>query len=435
MKRLSIALILLIVAGCLCVAPSMAASNTKYLYGSVELTAVIDGTNEFSPGDDVSLKVKVQNQGINTVKLSSSTILARDETPTLAKMVTLALEAGDAPVVIKSGPQMVGDIESGETATATFTVKIDKDATAGTYTLPLNTSYRWLFDVSQYDPDTIVTRFYDKDESLPLEIVIRPDVTLKVDDVEAEAVNVGTEGYLSLKVTNIGTDEAKKATVVLKRNDASPVVPTIGSVYIGDFAPGDVKEVQFKVTADNNAEAGTYPVDVSVTYEDYEGDMTSSDAETVGVPVGGKIDFTVVSEPTTVSPGGKAVVEVLFKNSGAATVYDAQARISAVDPFTSNDDSAYLGDMNPGEEQLAKFEVSVDSDATEKLYGLDAEIRYRDSLDNSQISDTMKVKVDVQKKSGAASIFTNPIVITIIIFVILGAGYYLFQSRKKKNEQ
>ena len=435
MKRLSIALILLIVAGCLCVVPSMATSNTKYLYGSVELTAVVDGTNEFSPGDDVSLSVKVQNQGINTVKLSSSTILARDETPTLAKMVTLTLEPGDAPVVIKSGSQMVGDIESGETVTATFTVKIDKDAPAGTYSLPLDTSYRWLFDVSQYDPDTIVTRFYDKNESLPLEIVIRPDVTLKVDDVQAEAVNVGTEGYLNLKVTNIGTDEAKKATVVLKQNDASPVVPTIGSVYIGDFGPGDVKEVQFKVTADNNAEAGTYPVDVSVTYEDYEGDMTSSDAETIGVPVGGKIDFTVVSDPTIVSPGGKSVVEVIFKNSGAATVYDAQARISAVDPFTSNDDSAYLGDMNPGEEKLAKFDVSVDSDATEKLYGLDAEIRYRDALDNSQISDTMKVKVDVQKKTGAASIFTNPIVITIVIFVILGAGYYLFQSRKKKNEQ
>ena len=115
---------------------------------------------------------------------------------------------------------------------------------------------------------------------------------------------------------------------------------------------------------------------------------------------------------------------------GDTTAYDATARISAVDPFTSNDDSASLGDLAPGETAVGKYVVTVDDDATIKSYGIDTEIRYRDSLDNSQISDSMKAGVVVQKKSGM-DILTNPIVLTIII-VIIAAAVYLIWSRKKK---
>ncbi len=72
----------------------------------------------------------------------------------------------------------------------------------------------------------------------------------------------------------------------------------------------------------------------------------------------------------------------------------------------------------------------MDSSATLKEYGLDSEIRYRDALDNSQISDTMKVRVKVVEGSGP--VYTNPVVIFAIIAVLCGAGYYVFVMRKKK---
>ena len=64
-----------------------------------------------------------------------------------------------------------------------------------------------------------------------------------------------------------------------------------------------------------------------------------------------------------------------------------------VDPFTSNDDSAFLGDIAPNETKEAAFLVSADKTATVKKYGIDAEIRYRDALDNQVISDPMKLSV------------------------------------------
>jgi len=148
---------------------------------------------------------------------------------------------------------------------------------------------------------------------------------------------------------------------------------------------------------------------------------------TVGVPVSGKISFAVVSPPSEAVAGKKNEIEVVYENTGSATARNAQARISAVDPFSSNDDSAYLGDLAPGERAVARYELKVDSEALLKEYGLDSEIRYRDALDNSVISDTMKVRVKVVSP-GLSSLVIAGIVALVIIAV--GAAYYIRKNRK-----
>ena len=122
------------------------------------------------------------------------------------------------------------------------------------------------------------------------------------------------------------------------------------------------------------------------------------------------------------------MIEVTYQNTGSGTAYSAQSRISAVDPFTSNDDTAFLGDLTPGETAVARYEVSVDESATPKEYGLDSEIRYRDALGNSQISDTMKVRVVVEEPSPVMTI----LLIVIVIGAAAAAGYYFFVMKKKK---
>ena len=179
----------------------------------------------------------------------------------------------------------------------------------------------------------------------------------------------------------------------------------------------------------SDAEAKTYPLDVYINYEDYVGDTVDSDRTTIGIPVGGKAEFTVVSDPIELSPGQKKAVTVQYKNTGDATVYSAQARISAIDPFTSDDDTAFLGTFAPGETKEATFEISVDSSATEKEYGLDSEVRYRDALDNSIISDPIKVEIEVVKQSNTGLY----VLIGILVVGIIGGGYYYYRRRQKGN--
>ena len=131
------ATILIIIAACF-VAPALA--GTKYLDGTPNLTAYIAGTNEYLAGGDIQIPVVIENNGLSLNVQVAPDIIDRADAPTTAKFVTVAMEAGDAPLVIKSDPQMIGDIASQARATVTFAAKVNADAPAGTYAVPLNIS-------------------------------------------------------------------------------------------------------------------------------------------------------------------------------------------------------------------------------------------------------------------------------------------------------
>lgn len=420
--------LLIVLITCVLVSPAMA--GTKYLSGGPSLSAAVTGTNELISGQTVPLQVTIENSGLIDTKFSQSGLIDRTDLPNTAKTVTVGLASDSAPVTIQSDPQMIGDILGGASGQAKFNVKVEADAPSGTYTLPVSVKYTYLESAEQIGTDSVDYNYVTKNLVIPLSVTIRSEVVVNVQNISADQLNVGTEGYLTLTLQNIGNEHGKNAVVKVIRNGASPITPTDSSVYIGDFAKDAVVNCKYRVAVSTQAASQTYPIDLVVSYEDHDGINRTSRLQTIGVPVGGKIDFKVNSAAPVISPGEKKVLDVQFTNIGATTVYSAQARLSAVDPFTSNDDTAFLGDLKPGDSALAHFEVSASKDATIKQYGLDSEIRYRDALDNSQISDTMKVPVNVAAQTGVGAILGNPIILALIAAVLIGAGYYLYTRKK-----
>jgi hypothetical protein len=421
--------LVLIVCAVISIAPVQAA-GTKYMAGSPELSAYISGSNEVSPGDTVQLKVIIENKGVNEFKFIQSGVIDRDDLPNTAKFLTVSITPGDAPIIIKSDPQMLGDLKGSSIASCVITTKVQSDAASGTYNLPLTLKYSYLYDAEQFGTDTIQYLYKEKNETFNLPIKIKPELKISVISAKGEHLNAGTEGYLQLEVKNIGHENGKNAIIKIVRNDMSPILPVSGSMFIGDFSVDQVVSSRFKVSISSDAEEQTYPLDVLVSYENSEGDQISSDVETVGLKVGKKIDFNIISEPDKVSPGQKKVINVQYTNTGGAPAYNVQARISAVDPFTSNDDTAFLGTLAPGETREAAFEISVDKTATLKEYALDSEVRYRDSLDNSLISDPMKVRIVVEKED---SLLSNPFVLAGGIAAVILIGYLVYRQRTNKH--
>lgn len=416
-----------IVLACFAIAPVSA--GERYMTGSPELTAAVSGTNEFSPGDSVVIAVQLQNEGLNELKFVGSGIIDRDDQPNTAKLITATLGSGDSPLIIKSDPQMIGDLKGGSSTIIKFNVKIPKDAMVGTYDLPLNLDYRYLWMAEQMGTDSIQYVYNDVKETLYLPVKIKPVLQFSIISADTEHLNAGTEGYLTLVVNNTGQENGMKAIVKIAQNDNSMIIPTDASSYIGDFPVGAEITSTFKISVKDEAESKTYPLDVYINYENSEGDFVDSERTTIGIPVGGKTEFTVVSDPIEISSGQERAVTVQYKNTGDATVYSAQARISAVDPFTSNDDTAFLGTIAPGEMKEATFKISVDSTATEKEYGLDSEVRYRDALDNSIISDPIKVRIEVVEQSNTGLY----LMIGLIAVGIIGGGYFYHLRRQKGN--
>lgn len=441
-RRLILILMVLAVA---CILP--VAGVTTYLGGSPQMSAAIAGTNEFIAGDDTTINVIVQNSGTSTSKSvdyacvygGSANVcnytgsIQRDDIPTTAKMVTVGLSAGNAPIVVKSDPQMLNaDVPTQGIITVPILVKILANASVGEYQVPLTISYTYLASSNQPATESLVSNYQQVSTTVPLTIRIKPQVKIQVLEAIPEDLNVGTGGYLDLKIRNIGSEDGKKATVKIIRSGASPIIPTDSSVFIGDFPTGGNVSTRYKVSVSADASAQTYPVDIAVTYENNEGDVVTSITETVGVAVGGKISFAVVSDPAQLYPGTDNVVVVTYRNTGDATAYHATARLTAVAPFTSSDDSAYLGDIKAGDTVTASYKLTSADTAAEKNYTLDTQVRYRDALDNSQVSDTFRVPVTVVPKPASSGLSTVLPALIIIIVLAAGAGYYLLVIRKKK---
>jgi hypothetical protein len=396
------------------------------------MSALISGVNEFSPGQDATIKVIVQNSGVQNLQFVNGGSISRDDLLTTAKTVSVGLSAGNAPIIVKSDPQIVGDIKSNEIRTVTITTKILPNATEGEYQIPITISYTYLSAADQPASDILQSNYQYRSETFPVTIKIKPQVKVDVLEAEPENLIVGSEGYIDLKIRNAGSEDGKKATVKLIRNGASPIIPTVSSVFIGDFPHNGTVNSRYKVTISGDAEKQMYPVDIVVTYENRDGDVIASDIETIGIPLGGKISFAISSGPVQVVQGSQNVIQVEYQNTGITTAYNAQARLSVVDPFSSTDDTAFLGDLKPGETATARYQMSADDTASVKDYTLDTEIRYRDALDISHGSDIIHVPVQVQPKPASAGIMQALPIIVIIALICIGAGYYFLVMKKKK---
>jgi hypothetical protein len=424
-------LAVLVCIGCMLLAPAMA--GTKFISGSPTLSATVAGANEFSPGTETTLPVVLQNSGLIEFEFTYPTTLTPADLPNTAKLMTVTLFAGDAPVTILSDPQMVGDLMGGDQMTVNFKVRFDPDAQSGTYNLPLAIQYTYLYYADQYGQDTLQYFYKTTDVTLDLPIRIKPEILLDVVAVDPGHITVGTEGFVTVQLQNTGNENGTDAVLMLTPAPNSPVQPSVGSVYIGDFSKDSIVTVPFKVAVSSSGEAQNYPMNLTVYYKNENGNFVYSDPVVIGIPVYKKISFEVVSPPPEVTPAGHHLVTVVYKNTGSSPVYSAQARIYAVDPFTTSDDTSYLGTMIPGETRSAVFDLTVDSSATVKNYSLDSEIRYRDALDNDQISDRITVPITVVAPTGIAALLANPWIIAVIVIVVLAAIYLLIRWRKRKS--
>jgi hypothetical protein len=201
-------------------------------------------------------------------------------------------------------------------------------------------------------------------------------------------------------------------------------------VYIGDFPQGVPVSCRYQVSASADAEQQTYPIDVMVTYTNSEGQTVDSAVDTVGVPVGGKLGFAVTSAPVNITPGQTEVIAVDYRNTGSITAYDAQALLTTVDPFTSSDTLAYLGDIAPGQTVTARYTISADSKAAPAVYELDTNVRYRDTLDNSLTSDTVSATVEVVPARPVSPLV--PAAAILVAVLLIGAGYWVYAMKRKR---
>lgn len=427
-KVSGILLILVVLAALACLPVS---ADTKFLSGSPAMSASISGSHEFSPGSTNPLTISIQNAGLVSSKMAQSGVLDGDASPSTAKMTLVSLDAGNAPVVVKTDTQSLGDIAASSGKPVTFQVWVKDDARPGKYTLPLRIKYTYLAEADQQGTESVTYRYTDRDMTIDLPFVIMSAINLDVTQVKAQDINAGGTGYLVATLRNSGVETGTKTIAKIARSEGSPIIPVDSSVYIGSFVPGDEVNTRFKVSISKDAQGQNYPLDLYATYENTDGVTLDTPVKRLGISVAPKIMFTAVGKPIEVSPGENKRIEVTYRNDADTTAYLAEARIKPVGSLKSSDNLAYLGNIKSGETATAVFEISASGDTEPKEYAVDSEIRFRDSLGTSQTSETIKVPVEVIPAGAVGLLTADPLAILVLIVIIVGGGYYFGVRRKE----
>ena len=188
-----------------------------------------------------------------------------------------------------------------------------------------------------------------------------------------------------------------------------------GTLKQGKQSPSPTK---FTIEINKNASAGTYPLTLELTYQYQNNVQLSGDdfdpatgivtnkevgiwyenktqTQTINIEVKKEPYFEVTNVTGDLYPDKGGMLRVTYKNTGEKPAKDATVRVSADNPFSTTDDQAYLGTLNPGEEAVAVFDMDVDETATPKPYSLNSEILYEDADGPDQISDSIKINTEV----------------------------------------
>ncbi|AEA46078.1 COG1361 S-layer family protein [Archaeoglobus veneficus] len=304
--------------------------------------------------------------------------------------------------VLAKGTYFVGDLPPNSTANVTFVVDISTDE-AGYYPFQLKGVYVDEYGEVKQTPNTAFGVWLEEG----------PEVEVLSTN---SSIYAGSKGELevTLKIS-MPVEDAK-----LSISANPPLSAIVSEYYLGDVS-GECKAL-FKLKASRDAEAAVYPAKLKLTYK--IGDKEASKEVDIGVAVHERMKFGV--EGMGVVPAGEeAIVTVKVKNLGSFEVKDATARITVVDPFSTTDDTAYIGSLKPGEETNVSFKLKADKDATPKLYALNLEVKYKDPSDEWVISEPVKMPVKVVESKGIPKA-----AIGVIVVAAIAVASYVYRKRK-----
>ena len=392
------------------------ASNYKYTW------------NEKIQTQEISIKVTGTCFSVQSVKTeairagATGTITATIENSGDAKVtkVTAEIVPGGDLVPVDKGV-FLGDLNSGESKVAAFRVTVSPEVIAKTSPLDIAVNY---------DDENGVARQTVMSIGVPIEA---GEDDFLVTRVETEGVRAGTTGIITVTLKNNTAGQAHGVSAEIL--PGGYFVPVDKGSFLGDIKNGDSGTTQFKVSIAQDAIAKTSPLDILIKYKD-ENNVPLQATVTIGVPVEQEPEFEIQSVKIDgkLTPGAERVIEIPIKNVSDYELQDAIARINIVDPFatapfSTTDDTAYIGTLQPGENGTGKFKISVDAEALPKAYVVEVEIKYWDSFGNSYISQPVKAIITVQPPSGL-TVTTIVLISVIAIVLIIGILYFVRRSKK-----
>ncbi|SDX73160.1 COG1361 S-layer family protein [Halopenitus persicus] len=360
-----------------------------------------NATAQIGDRSDVSLTLR----NVGTQPAADASVVAE------SRSSALTFESGAA-----SSNAFVGEWRPGETRTINYTVSLASDAARRGYTLDLSVNYE--------DTDGIAAT----SEPMTAGVTTLAEQSFAFEDVSS-SLRVGEDGEIEGTVRNTGPQTAD-SVIVQYADDSSAVIPVEESVAVGSLGPGEAASFSLPIEVSSESEAGAKSIGFAVSYRNQNGDRRAYDKLDVTADVAPERDqFDVSLDNATIESGGSRTLSVAVTNNLDETASDVEARLFADDPLdTGTTDTGYVQSIEPGETVTVTFELTASASATpEKTYPISFDFRYDDADGNSQISNTVRVPVDVvEAEEGGLPI---PLILGAILGLVVIAAVVRYRRQ------
>ncbi|WP_181684592.1 COG1361 S-layer family protein [Halorhabdus salina] len=361
---------------------------------------------EFRPRSEPQFTVQSIDHEVPIGSTGQVTLTVRNEGPINASETTLTIGsntdavyfgAGGTPEPIEAqgvvvepprtgtptAQSHIGNWSVGETRTVSFRVGFDENTLPRRYAAELSVSYE------NKNGDDMPDR--------TKMIGIRPLAEQLFDFGAVDSdLHVGEEGNLVGEITNVG-NRSVEGVVVTAETQRETVTFYNARYAVGELEPGESERFRHRVGITDEAEHGPRLFEVSARYRDPQNDIQTTDSRDLNVDLSPERDAFGLETNATFEPGATEALEVTVSNRRNETLRNVQAKLFTDAPLDSEDDSAFIPELAPGESTTITLDLSVGSGASVKTYSASMDFRYDNARGESTLSDTYRVPVVVEQ--------------------------------------
>ena len=361
----------------------------KTISFSAPITVIV--SNPFQP----FVKVTVSPSKLSAGDITTIKILVGDISDEKVSNVDVILSSGSPLLSVENQLNYHADsIAVGGFVSYDVNVKALESTPIGAYSLTAATYYS----------DSLGNR-YKQSVILPIEVTsaaLPVSSIVIVTNLSTGVVSPGEQFKVTLRFTCTGAAVySGKASLSLdQKGQLSPVSPT--NVAIGDLRPGQSSEQTYTLLLDGGAPAGEIPLAVTVRYIDYRG-VQSTATETITVPVGQIVDFSLMDDVVVSAPVGQTTKfegDILL--IGTSRVEFTRVQVVEEGPvFRVAGSTEYMGAVDPDSPVPFSIKFGVKNSTTIGTYNLKLKVTY---LDNRNLPQEKSLNVPLSVMKAVPSI-------------------------------
>ncbi|NHV97075.1 MAG: hypothetical protein HA494_04725 [Thaumarchaeota archaeon] len=262
-------------------------------------------------------------------------------------------------------------VTPGSSFTLQFLLNIDEEASVGYYTLNLSLTYVDSWSTKQYQIIPVNVRLEGRSQ-----ITVTPVAT---------TLYLGSEGIITLKISNIGSASAYFLTASLKLPSGTLITldPNDVEQRFGEIKPGDSVIFQVKASTLSDATVGAYQATLNLSFKDSYGSSTSEskmvllnvEAKPASIQVR-EVVWGTPTSPTQVGPGDKGVtLSLTIQNTEPYVISGLVGYLTLPKQFTNTTggqvaSAYYQSPISPSQFATLKFTLNIGEDAALGAYSL-----------------------------------------------------------------